>query len=231
MSNLRMMRVVFNTPLRHSEIRFFRGAVIKYAGQDNMLFHNHEGEGFRYKYPMIQYRITGGKAAIVCFNEGIEQMQAPFASGFIGSEIIIGGDNRGEISIESITQNEYFLQGLDEPIHYHISRWIPLNQQNYNLWQQIETEDEKVAKLQSVLIGNIISFAKGIGWQISNKIECEIITESISTRPTKYKEQSLISFSLDFAVNLFVPTGVGLGKGVSANCGVVTRCRDEYQAH
>jgi hypothetical protein len=220
------MTVVFNTPLKQSEIRKFRGAVIHAVGAENSLFHNHDGVGYNYKYPLIQYRIIGGKAAIVCLNEGIEQTQSLFASGFIGGELIIGDENKGVIMIESIRQNELSLSVLEAPVKYHISRWLPLNQQNYTSWRRIDNDANKIKKLNSILIGNMISFAKGIGWQIDSKIECDIDADSITTRQTKYKDQQLISFSLDFTTNLFFPIGLGLGKGVSSNQGVVshTRC-------
>lgn len=36
------------------EIPQFRGAVISTVGRDNnLLFHNHKGDGFRYSYPNI----------------------------------------------------------------------------------------------------------------------------------------------------------------------------------
>ena len=225
MNTLRVMTVVFNTPLKQSEIRKFRGAVISAAGAENTLFHNHDGAGYNYKYPLIQYRIIGGKAALLCLNEGIEQTQSLFASGFIGGELIIGDENKGVIMIESIRQNEFSLCVLETPVKYHISRWLPLNQQNYTLWKSLENEEERISKLNSILVGNIISLAKGVGWQIDSKIECSIDINSIITRPIIYKEQRLISFSLDFTTNLFLPNGLGIGKGVSSNLGVILHIR------
>ena len=221
MNTLRMMTVILNIPLKQSEIRKFRGAIINAAGTENTLFHNHNGQGYDYRYPLIQYRIIRGKAAIVCFNEGAEQMQALFANGFIGSELMIDNNSRGAVMIESIRQNEVSLCELETPIKYHISRWIPLNQQNYTIWKQMEDNGEKLAKLNAILVGNIISLAKGFKWQINCRIKCDIDFESITIKQTRYKDQVLISFSLDFYTNLFLPYGVGLGKNVSANCGVI----------
>ncbi|MBQ2047052.1 MAG: hypothetical protein II260_07670 [Muribaculaceae bacterium] len=225
MNTLRVMTVVFNISLKQSELRKFRGAIIKAAGAENTLFHNHVGVGYNYKYPLIQYRIIGGKAAIVCLNEGIEQAHSLFASGFIGSELLIGDENKGVLMIESIRQNEFSLCVLDTPVKYHISRWLPLNQKNYLSWKQISDNTDKMAVLNSILVGNIISFAKGIGWQIDPRIECTIDIDSIITRQTTYKGQPLISFSLDFTANIFFPNGLCLGKGVSSNHGVVLHSR------
>lgn len=225
MNTLRVMTVVFNISLKQSELRKFRGAIIKAAEIENTLFHNHLGVGYNYKYPLIQYRIIGGKAAIVCINEGIEQTHSLFASGFIGSELLIGDENKGVIMIEGIRQNEFSLCVLDTPVKYHISRWLPLNQKNYLSWKQISDNTDKMAVLNSILVGNMISFAKGIGWQIDSRIECTIDIDSIITRQTTYKGQPLISFSLDFSANIFFPNGLCLGKGVSSNHGVVLHSR------
>lgn len=225
MNTLRVMTVVFNISLKQSELRKFRGAIIKAAGAENTLFHNHVGVGYNYKYPLIQYRIIGGKAAIVCLNEGIEQTHSLFASGFISGELFIGDENKGVLMIESIRQNEFSLCVLDTPVKYHISRWLPLNQKNYLSWKQMSDNTDKMAVLNSILVGNMISFAKGIGWQIDSRIECTIDINSIITRQTTYKGQPLISFSLDFTANIFFPNGLCLGKGVSSNHGVVLHSR------
>lgn len=223
MSILREMTVVFNISLKQSELKMFRGAVIQSAGVENFLFHNHIGKGFNYKYPLIQYRIIGGKAAVVCLNEGIEQAQALFGSGFVGRDLVIGNENRGLIMIESIKQNEFSLRELETSTKYHISRWLPLNQNNYVSWKQMENEEDRILKLNSILTGNIISMAKGLGWQINNRIECNIDLESVVAKQILYKDQPLISLSLDFMTNVFLPIGIGLGKGVSSNYGVVSR--------
>ena len=144
MNTLRVMTVVFNISLKQSELRKFRGSIIKAAGAENTLFHNHVGVGYNYKYPLIQYRIIGSKAAVVCLNEGIEQAHSLFASGCIGGELFIGDENKGVIMIESIRQNEFSLCVLETPVKYHISRWLPLNQQNYTLWKSLENEEERI---------------------------------------------------------------------------------------
>ena len=229
MNVLRMMTVVFDAPLFYNEIRMFRGAVIHAAGEECDLFHNHLGQGFAYRYPLVQYRIIGGKAAIVCLNEAIEQIQSLFSNGFIGRSLTIGDDDRGQLLIQSIRQNEYGLKMLEHTHSYHISRWLPLNQQNYDLWKKQNTAENRMAILNAVLVGNIISFAKGVGWQIPGRILCEIDVTSITTRLLSYKDQHLLSFSLDFSSNVFLPIGIGLGKGVSVNCGVLSRCRMDSQ--
>ena len=54
--NIRILHVIFDSNIMPYEVPAFRGAIIKKVGQENILFHNHlNGNGFLYKYPLIQY--------------------------------------------------------------------------------------------------------------------------------------------------------------------------------
>lgn len=221
MTKLRYMSVRFSPELTLSELPQFRGAVIASAGRENDFFHNHSGEGFAYRYPLVQYRIMGGKAGLVCFNEGVEQMQALLGGDFLLRPVSFAGREE-RVVIEDMRLNEFGLCFMLEPVEYHISNWLPFNQQNYRLWQGLVTPEERVEMLQRMLVGNIISFAKGVGWQLDERVEVRIDAESIVERHTHYKGQQLISVSADFCANVFLPRGVALGKGVSLNRGIIS---------
>lgn len=60
--------------LKQEEVPLFRGAMIRVAGSDNVDFHDHESEGFRYLYPRVQYKIIDHKASIVFVGEGAESI-------------------------------------------------------------------------------------------------------------------------------------------------------------
>lgn len=221
-TSLRMMTVRFDLPLRRCEVPFFRGAAIRSAGKEHTMFHNHLGDRFAYRYPLIQYRTFGGRAAMVCINDGIEQIQALFSSEFLTENVVLNGTNRGQIGIEDIRIHEYALTELDTPITYHLNYWLPLNQQNYHGWKILESDESRLTKLEAILTGNILAFAKGMGWQIQQHFQVAIEPQTIITYPSLYKDQSLISFSLDFTVGLFLPPGIGLGKGAALNHGVLS---------
>ena len=73
MTKIKTLTIQFNTPLKRRELPLFRGAIIAAISTGNILFHNHnEGSTLRYAYPLIQYKRIGGKAAIVCIEEGVE---------------------------------------------------------------------------------------------------------------------------------------------------------------
>lgn len=221
MTKLRIMSVRFSTPVTMSELPKFRGAVIASAGRDNDLFHNHLSEGFSYRYPLLQYRIMSGNAGLVCLNEGIEQMQSLLGSEFLLRPIEFAGRCE-KVVVEDMRVNEFELCFLEQPVRYHISHWLPFNQENYSQWQELVTEEEQLKRLNSILIGNIISFAKGIGWQLNERIEVNIDASSLTSRYITHKAKRLIAVNANFEANILLPRGIALGKGVSMNKGIIT---------
>ena len=187
MTSIRVMSVRFDLALRTKDLPLFRGAVIGAAGEEHILFHNHIGDGFVYSYPLIQYRINKGRAALMCINEGIEQAQGLFGGRFLTEDIVLGSTNRGRIAVESIRVNEFRLVELDASVKYCIYGWLPFSQRNYKEWQSIESDSDKLHKLESILTGNIISFAKGVKWQIENRFTVNIHPETLIVRPCPYK--------------------------------------------
>lgn len=221
MTKLRIMSVRFSTPVTMSELPKFRGAVIASAGHKNDLFHNHQNEGFSYRYPLLQYRIMGGNAGLVCLNEGIEQMQNLLGSEFLLRPIEFAGRSE-QVVVEDMRINELELCFLEQPVCYHISHWLPFNQENYRQWQELSTDEERLTRLNSLLVGNIISFAKGVGWQLDERVEVNIDASTIASRYIYHKAKRLIAVSADFEANILLPRGIALGKGVSLNKGIVT---------
>jgi hypothetical protein len=95
-------------------------------------------------------------------------------------------------------------------------------QDNYRQWQELATDEERLSRLNSLLVGNIISFAKGVGWQLDERVEVNIDASTIASRYIYHKAKRLIAVSADFEANILLPRGIALGKGVSLNKGIVT---------
>lgn len=223
MTTLRLMTIQFDLPLRYDELDSFRGAIIQAVGKEHTLYHNHSEKGYLYHYPLIQYRIFNGKAAILCINDGIEQIQFLFSSNFLIDHIFLNNIKRGPLSVENVRIKEFCLKELDAPIEYHIKHWIPLNQKNYQTWQELKSKEERLAELEAILTGNIISFAKGVNWQIEHRFWVTIRPGSIVMGSYSYKGCQMISMTLDFRTNLSLPLGIGLGKDVILNHGILSR--------
>lgn len=214
----RLLILKFKNPLGSSEVKDFRGAVIHALGNDNVLFHNHIGERFRYAYPLIQYKCIKGCAAIVCIDEGVEVI-GQFFSNYKDTMRI--GRRCETMDIDYLRPMIYNVQIWKDEFLFHLNRWLPLNPQNYELFKSIGDENERIAFLEKILIGNILSFTKGIHMHIESELTCRI-TKIERQYVTRHKNVNLSTFNIVFATNISLPPYIGLGKNSSINCGVVT---------
>lgn len=212
---LRLLKVDFNQTLPAYEIPRFRGAVIARVGKESTLFHNHDDEKFRYRYPFIQYKVIGKKLSIVCVEDGVEEVFKLFSSPDWDIQI---GQKDLNLSIDHIDIKQFNLQVWDHTFNYRIHNWLALNQNNYDAYRKCESLTEKIALLESVLKANILAFAKGIGWHVDKPFKLNI-TEMQEPRIVVFKNQKMMAFNVDFKSSIFLPNHIGLGKGVSHGFG------------
>lgn len=104
---------------------------------------------------------------------------------------------------------------------YKLSRWLPLNQDNYELFSSLESLQEKCAFLERLLVGNILSFAKGVGIFFDSEVEASIVDIEMMGQ-YKFKNVNMLGFDVVFSTNVSLPQYVGLGKGVSLGFGMIT---------
>ena len=72
--------------------------------QKDVLFHNHTKEGgYRYAYPLIQYKRLNNKAALFCIGEGVENIGVLFASNNFNVRI---GNKRHCLQIEEVNAKQ-----------------------------------------------------------------------------------------------------------------------------
>lgn len=216
----------FSLPLKPYELPCFRGAIIKALNEKLLLFHNHlEDGGFRYAYPLIQYKILGGKAAMVCLGEGVEQIGELFASE--PSRLLIGS-REVEFQAERISSRRITMQVFDTVFEYKIRRWQPLNSRNYSQFRQLQSLTEQIEMLEHILTGNILAMAKGLGIRFEERVECKI-TKLSDSYLTPYKDTRVECRDVAFKTNVSLPFYVGLGKHASMNGGVVYPIRSRKE--
>ena len=220
-SKLKVLKVVFDTEIQAYEIPAFRGAIAAKAGLKHVLFHNHLQGGFRYAYPLIQYKRMGRKPAIVCIGEGVNNIHHYFEGHDWSISI---SDRKLDMKIDRLDMNQFTMQIWDQLFSYRIRNWIALNQKNWQEYQQIEAMDERVHFLERKLIAHIISFAKGISWNVSKLIKLKI-KHLDEPRAVRVKGVTLMGFNLSFRCNAFLPNHIGLGKSASLGFGVVRQVR------
>ena len=225
MNYIRTLTVITDAEIRQSEITLFRGAVIHSLGEHpNVYFHNHlDDDKFRYSYPLIQYKRIDGKAAIVCVEEGVDII-GQFLTEVNGTLTI--GDRQVSCNTGRIQPARILVQTWQEMFSYHISRWLPLNSKNYQLFQALEGVVEKTSFLENILKGNLLSLLKGLNIHLEKELVLKIT--SLSDSYLLYnKGVKMMAFNADFKCNLSIPNNIGIGKNASIGCGIVHQLRKD----
>jgi len=78
--------------------------------------------------------------------------------------------------------------------------------------------------LNAILIGNLLSMAKGLGVVIEHRLNLHSHLEKVETQ---YKGVEMTGFTGSFRVNLQMPDYIGIGKGVSQGFGVIRHAAPE----
>lgn len=223
MKKIRLITIKFDTEIASHEIPAFRGAIAEKAGFENTLFHNHLKDGsFAYRYPLIQYKRLGKNPAIICIEDGVDEIHHFFQN---KSWDVFLGDREVKLTVGSLNMNQITMQVWEKTFDYTIRNWLPLSQENYKAYLSLTDEMDKTEFLERKLIGNIISMAKGIKWDIEKQIKLRI-NELSHPKKLSYKQQYLVGFDATFRTNVFIPNGMGLGKGVSMGMGVVRQLKN-----
>lgn len=221
MAAIKVLIIKFANRISPHEVPLLRGAIISALEHKLLLFHNHEGDNYRYRYPLIQYRLIRGQAALVCINEGAEQVGEFFATGDFS---VILGERPVTLQVERVIPRRYQMQVWQQTFNYRITRWLPLNQKNYALYCATESLTKRIEMLQRILTGNILSMATGLGIHFDNTAQCTI-THLAEPYKVTVKGVKMMAFNATFTTNVSLPPNVGLGKHASLNCGTVTQVR------
>ena len=223
MSKIRYLSISFESDLRFAETNAFRGAIIAQTNRQSSLFHNHQTDTtYFYRYPLIQYKTVRRKATIICINEGADDIH--YLLGKKEIELDIHATRR-LFEIGEIHQHYVQIQTWDKSFTYFLNRWLPLNQQNYAAYKQLNNPLEQLQFLERILRSNLISLAKGIGWQVEQEIFIRI-DEIINLQWLPYKDkQKLLAFNIRFQSNVSLPDFIGIGKGSSIGFGVVKQLK------
>lgn len=190
-----------------------------------VLFHQHKKDGsLRYKYPLIQYKIIDSKPVIVGLEDGAKLITEHFLD---IEQLRI--DNKeytnpsGQLKVEE--EELKLVDDYEMPVFkYHfVSPWLGLNQLNYKKYiNQIKnsTKEGEIKFLQKILIGNILTFAKGVDWWIDGKV---VAVPKLNEIPVRFKGEDMLGFKGEVYSNTFLPEYIGIGKATSRGFGTITR--------
>lgn len=228
---LPVMKLLFDLYLEQEDLSAFRGALAERVGREHEWFHNHnnhdaQGPRYHYRYPLIQYKLQQGRPLLVCIGQGVDAARIFFELDDWTIQL------RGEpisLKLHELRLKQYPLEAvsLEEGLiySYRLRYWQALNQENYRKYQEKRGLGEIVAFLEGILTNNLISFAKGVSWNIERHFQVRI-TEMYPTRFPQFKDIHPLAFNLTFDTNLLLPDSVGIGKAVGLGFGTITRIRD-----
>ena len=211
--------LLFSGELAEREIPSFRGAVMGIAGNDP-LFHNHTEDAKDInRYPRIQYKLLDGHPAVVGVLDGADAVKRLFLPGATHAMRI--GPGYREFVVRDVLE-EVFTPSLKagEVRRYELRAWLPLNSENFEEYQSISSLAKRIAKLDEILTGNILSLYKAFDAYVEDRVVAHVV--DLSPGNVTFKGVRMQSFDAVIETNFALPLHCGIGKGVSHGFGVVS---------
>lgn len=215
---IKTMSVMFKNRLSFREVPLLRGALLHLADGDSTLFHDHIGDKLRYRYPLVQYRESGGYASLFCLGDGVVAVESLLCA--VSSAEVRIGRREEKLFVDSETRRTDELVLSDEVQEYNIHRYLPLNQENYAKYKATDSIVDRYQMIEKCLVGNILSFAKSMGMFFEQQIKVKIL-DVANTHEYIYKKVRMLGFDLRFKTNVVLPRYIALGKGVSIGFGEI----------
>ncbi len=184
--------------------------------KENELIHNHKDDKFIYQYPKVQYKIVDGTPMVCGIKEGGKLIHS---IGFETDSILIDNNKMETFQKEVITSRERFEVTNDYVNYKFLTPWVALNQKNIKIYEE-SNSIEKEEMLKRVLIGNILSMAKGLDYNVLERIHVWINMKECSVN---LKNIPMKTFKGSFKVNFHIPDYLGIGKSVSRGFGTIKR--------
>lgn len=185
-----------------------------------VLLHQHNGDGFIYKYPLVQYKMINNVPLILGAKEGanvLENIYNKYHSIRLNSHIY-------EIveKVINVKEEEFGIWAKNSSYSF-LTPWLALNEENHKRYLQLVSWQVKKEFLAKILVGNIISMSKGLGYTVPEPIKANIL--KIQEVSASLKGTPMLGFLGTFSVNFEIPDYFGIGKSVSRGFGTVKRIR------
>lgn len=219
MKKIRTSLWIFGAPISRFEIPLLRGAVIKATGGGVLLCHNHDGERLRYAYPLVQYKRMEGRAAMVLVDEGLDATARYFGGKAL--EVTLG-ERKTTLELLHAETNVTDFGLREDCVGYSLRQYLPFNQKNYEEYLRTDSLAARIAMLERCVTGNVLSFAKGVGVRLEERVDVRLTAVSAPSA-CRYKGVKMMGFDMELKANVTLPDYIGLGKGVSLGFGTIRR--------
>ena len=217
--NLKILRLTLHsdTPMRGDATKlrgFFATSFNEHA-----LLHQHVTDKLIYKYPLIQYKMLDRTPLVLGINEGADVLKEIYDK---FNEIKLG-ESTYSIVERGITLKSEEFGCSDQILSYRfVTPWLALSQENYPKYLDASWEERKDL-LRRILVGNILSASKGLGYVAKEHIRLEV--GRMQDEICMLKGTKVTGIRGEFTTNFAIPDFMGLGKSVSRGYGAVTRLK------
>jgi len=177
--------------------------------------HQHDADKFIYRYPVVQYKMIKNVPTVIGINEGAEVLKKIFDE---YQEIRLGAETYQIVERGISIRDEEF--GISDTIRSYefTTPWLALNQENYRKFYTLKGKEERDEFVRKILIGNLISMSKSLGYEVPAPIKCDT---NLHFQKDRLKNTSVMTFAGRFHVNFLIPDYLGIGKSVSRGFGAV----------
>ncbi|MCD5397474.1 hypothetical protein LR003_00890 [candidate division NPL-UPA2 bacterium] len=220
-----ILRFKLDYPLRREvQAKHLRGAVANLYPEKRLLHQHREDGKTDYYYPLVQYKIINGECLIAGFKEGAELL----ANLDFATKTLLLGKWQYVILAKELECYHISIEITGTLQRYQfLTPWLALNEKNYEKYQGLENWAEKKEFLGKILIGNIISMSKGLGYTVPEPIKANI--GHLREHKTSLKGTPMLGFLGTFSVNFAIPDCWGIGKSVSRGFGTVVKTEHRGQ--
>ena len=195
-----------------------RGAIARLYPNEILLHQHSEDGAVKYNYPRVQYKYISGKCLIVGIDKGAKVINNLNLFGetvtFSGQELRI---LKKDVSFQDLP---YGTTDIDNSYSF-LTPWLALNEENHKKYLKIIGWQAKKEFLANILIGNIISISKSLGYTVPEPIKVSL--GKMKEVKTSLKGTPMLGFLGTFSVNFEIPDYWGIGKSVSRGFGTVKR--------
>lgn len=197
-----------------------RGYIGRKFIEDSFLHHHTENNKFIYRYPLVQYKVIDDNPLLIGIKDGIDSLWKVF-------------EDISELNLDNTAHEIFDKKSILKQVHLGISDnyypyslltpWLALNEKNYEQYQKLGAWAKRKELLEKILIGNIISMSKSLGYTVPEPIKANI--GNMKEVHTSLKGTPMLGFLGAFSVNFEIPDYWGIGKSVSRGFGTIIQCR------